>query len=316
MNAVVILNPYAGRWTTKKRIPEVQAALKAAGIEFQMQITEGPRHAIQLAAAAVASGCDAVISAGGDGTIGEVVNGMCQASFTDGDERVRVPLGVLPLGSANDFVVNLKLPKTLEGAAAALPASKVRWIDLGKVSYMDGAAQSAPGFAYFDNNSAMGLEPSISLIQEKITWLHGSPRYLLATLIGVIRNPHWTVQLEWDGGSYNGPVSLVTVGNNPLTGGLFYMTPHADPADGLLTFVYGYMRTRPQVLSLLPRTMKPGAGSYVEHPAIHEVHSTWLRMRVEEPTPLHADGEIQSRQAQIIEYQVLPGRLPILVPSA
>ncbi len=90
-------------------------------------------------------------------------------------------------------------------------------------------------------------------------------RYLVATLRGVSQNPQWSMQLEWEGGSYAGPVTLVTVGNHVRTGGLFYMTPHADAFDGLLTFVYGFMPTRWQILSLLPRTMKPGAGSYVEH---------------------------------------------------
>jgi diacylglycerol kinase family enzyme len=93
------------------------------------------------------------------------------------------------------------------------------------------------------------------------------------------------------------------------------MTPHADPADGRLTFVHGYMRTRLQTLRLLPRTMKPGAGSYVEHPDIHEVHCRWLKIRTEQPTPLHADGEIQGQAVHEIEYTICPKILSILIPS-
>lgn len=314
MKARVILNPYAGRWTAQKRIAEVTEALQASGLNFQMFITEGPGNASELAAKAVHEGCDAVIAAGGDGTISEVVNGICKASLTHMDSKINVSLGVLPLGSANDFVVNLGLPKDIRAAAAALTSSKVRYIDLGVVFHGQAQAGAPRPGCYFDNNSAIGLEPTITLIQQKITWLHGTLRYLLATLIGVIRNPKWTVHLEWDNGSYDGPTTLVTVGNSPLTGGLFYMTPHADPADGRLTFVYGYMPTRLAILHLLPRTMKPGAGSYVEHPSIHEVHATWLRIHSDQPTPLHADGEIQNAAAQDIEYHILPGKLPVLVP--
>jgi diacylglycerol kinase family enzyme len=61
--------------------------------------------------------------------------------------------------------------------------------------------------------------------------------------------------------------------------------------------------------------MKPAAGSYVEHPAIHEIHSPWLRIHVDQPSPLHADGEIQSVEARTIEYRILPARLPILMPA-
>ena len=314
MKTRVILNPYAGRWTAKKRMAEVTEAMQASGLNFQMFMTEGPGDASELAAKAVREGCDAVIAAGGDGTISEVVNGICRASLTQPDSKINVALGVLPLGSANDLVVNLGLPRDVRTAAAAFAKSKLRYIDLGVVFHGQAQAGAPRQGCYFDNNSAIGLEPSITLVQQKITWLHGSLRYLLATLIGVMRNPKWMMHLEWDGGSYEGPTTLVTVGNSPLTGGLFYMTPHADPADGKLTFVYGYMPTRRAILQLLPRTMKPGAGSYVEHPSIHEVHATWLRIHSDQPTPLHADGEIQNAAAQDIEYHVLPGMLPLLVP--
>jgi diacylglycerol kinase family enzyme len=121
------------------------------------------------------------------------------------------------------------------------------------------------------------------------------------------------MNLEWQGGSYQGPVTLVTVGNCPRTGGLFYVTPHADPFDGLLTFVYGAIPTRLEILKVLPRLMKPGKGNYTEHPAIHEIHSPWLRVRAETPTPMHADGEIQSEAIRDLDFCVHPGRLPVLM---
>jgi len=315
MKVKVILNPYARRWTARQRIPEVQAALKAAGIEYDLSLSNAPGHAISLAATAALDSFDAIIAAGGDGTISEVVNGLCQAANVKEGGVIQVPLGVIPLGSANDLVINLGLPKTVEAAPMIFSKVKTRLIDLGHLRYQPTRTNDA-GWkeCFFDNNSAIGLEPTITLIQQEITWLHGTLRYLLATLIGIRRNPKWSLHLEWEGGSYEGPSTLVTVGNSPLTGGLFFMTPHADPADGKLTFVHGYMSGRTQILKLLPRTMKSGAGSYVEHPSIHEIHSRWLRLRVDEPTPIHADGEIQSREVMEAEYQVFPAKLPVLVP--
>lgn len=312
MKALVIHNPYANRWNSQKRLPEIHAALKQAGLAYDLITTDGPGHAIDLAAKGMSQGYEAILAAGGDGTISEVMNGMCQASQPSPGQKVPVPLGILPLGSANDLMVNLGMPTELNAAAAYLPKMKIRYIDIGTVTYKkEGFFQP---IRYFDNNSAMGLEPSITLIQQKITWLHGTLRYLLATLIGISHNPKWTVHLEWEGGNYEGPCTLVTVGNTPLTGGLFYMTPHADPADGKLTFVHAFMDGRLAILRLLPRTMKPGSGSYVEHPAVHEIHSAWLRIRSDQPTPLHADGEIQSETAQEIEYKVMPGVLPVIIP--
>lgn len=309
MTAKVILNPYAGRWNALKRRPEAEAALQSAGIVYEIVQTEGHGHGEALAEQAVKDGFSPIISAGGDGSISEVVNGMMKAGVSC--QGLNVPLGILPLGTANDLVVNLKLPLDLPGAAAVIGAGKTRCMDLGLViADPNGPARRE---RYFDNNSAVGLEPTVTLIQQKITRVRGVARYLLATLKAVMQKPAWHMRVEWEGGSYEGPTSLVTVGNHALTGGLFYMTPHADAFDGKLSFVYGFMATRRRILQLLPRTMKPGAGSYVEHPAIHEIHSPWLKIYSQQPTPLHADGEIQSEAVHEIEYCVVPGKLAVLL---
>lgn len=305
MIAKVILNPYARRWSARQRIPEVQSALEAAKIPYELVQTEAPDHAIQLAAQAVNDGFSPVIAAGGDGTISEVVNGLRKAVPSDGQHPLG-PLGLLPLGSANDLMVNLGLPVELVSAAQVIAVGRTRLIDVGQIQFGEYSR-------LFDNNSAIGLEPYITLIQQRITRLRGTLRYLVAALRGILSGPRWDMQLEWDSGSYEGPVSLVTVGNGAVTGGLFYMAPHARVDDGLLTFVYGYVPHRLGMLRLLPSTMKPAAGSYVENPLIHEVHTTWLRVHSAQPTPLHADGEIQSQAVQDVVFRVLPGRLSVIV---
>jgi diacylglycerol kinase (ATP) len=307
MPAKVILNPYAGRWKAEEKRQAAETALQDAGIEYELVATEKSGDGIELASQAVLDGYSPIISAGGDGSISEVVNGIANTLDNTGYEKCP-PLGIIPLGSANDLAVNLGLPLDLTKSAQVIAASNTRMMDLGLITY--GIKQEK---RYFDNNSAIGLEPSITLIQQRITRLRGVIRYLVATLIGIAQNPQWKMHIEWDGGEYEGPVTLVTVGNNPITGGLFYMTPHADPFDGLLTFVYGSMPTRLQILRLLPKTMKPGEGSYVEHPSIHEVHTPWIRIHSSTATPLHADGEIQSESVHELEYHIVPGCLPVLM---
>ncbi len=310
MTAKVILNPYAGRWKGLQKRRDIEDVLKTAGVKFELVVTEAPNHGKELAFQAAMNGYAPIISAGGDGSVSEVMNGIVAAAQDSHSEPV--PLGVLPLGSANDLVVNLHLPVDLEGAAKVITRGVSRQIDLGEVTAWDLASKRSVK-RYFDNNSAIGLEPSISLIQQRISWLHGSSRYILAALLGVVKNPQWTMRLEWDGGEYTGPATLVTAGNCPLTGGVFYMAPHADPFDGKLDFVYGYEPHRLQILQLLPKTMKAGEGSYVEHPAIHEIRVSRLKIHTDQPTPLHADGEIQSVATQDIEYRILPAYLPVLM---
>lgn len=296
MTAKVIFNPYAARWNALRRKPEAEEALQAAGIEYELVQSEEPGQVVSLAETAVRDGYSPIIAAGGDGTFGEVVNGLYRAK----PEGVLGPLGILPLGTANDLPVNLGLPLNLNEAAQAIAGGVTRRIDLGKANEW-----------VFDNNSAVGLEPVVSIYNIRMVRLRGVIRYLVAALRAINQKPEWTMRLEWDDGSYHGPVSLVSVGNCPITGGLFHMTPAADPTDGLLTFVYGYAPTRLRMLGLLPRAI---SGNYVNDPAIHQHHTRRLTIHTSPATPIQADGEIKSHDLTEIHYQVLPDRLDILTP--
>ncbi len=296
MPAKVILNPYAARWSARERKDEAAAALRQAGVDFDLVVTERPRQAIELAEQAVREGYSPIISAGGDGSNGEVLNGMLRAR----PEGVLGPFGVLPLGTANDLVVNLGLPKDLAGAAQVIAAGKTRRIDLGRVNEW-----------VFGNNSAVGLEPVVTLFNIRMVRLRGTVRYIVAALRAINQKPSWSMELRWDDGQYNGPISLVSVGNCPLTGGVFRMAPAADPADGRLTFVYGFVPNRRGMLALLPKTM---TGEFVNNPAIHQHHTRKLTIRAASPSPLQVDGEIHAEAATEFNYECLPGRLDILAP--
>lgn len=296
MTAKVILNPYSGRWKSLKRRAEAEAALRQAGIDFDIVQTEHPGHGIEVAEQAARQGYSPIIVAGGDGAIGEVINGLHRAQ----PGAPLGPLGILPLGTANDLVHNLGLPLDLEANARAIAAGGTRRIDLGQANEW-----------VFANNSAVGLEPVVTLYNIRMVRLQGVIRYLVAALRAINDRPRWTMQVVWDGGEYRGPVSLVSVGNCPLTGGLFRMAPAADPADGQLTFVLGYAPTRRKMLSLLPRTIN---GSFVRDPAIQQHHTTRLRLACEPATPIQLDGEIRSQSLNEVAYQVLPAHLDVIVP--
>ncbi len=300
MTAKVILNPYSNRWKAKARWPEAEAALKAAGVDFELVISERPGHIIELAEQAARQGFSPIIAAGGDGTIGEVVNGLAHAAKSEKD--LLGPLGILPLGTANDLTYNLSLPTDLQSAAQIIKTGNTQRMDIGKVNDL-----------YFANNSAAGLEPYVTTKQIRITGISGILRYLVAAVWAIMDRPKWVANIKWDDGEYNGPVSLVTIGNGSRSGGVFYMIPHADPFDGKLTFVYGYRPTRLAMLATLPRAMKPDAGSYVEMDGIFEQKATWIKIHLETPSPAHTDGELFSNAIQDLEYRIYPGRLQILM---
>ena len=206
MTAKVILNPYSNRWNAKARWPEAEAALKAAGVEFEMVMSDRPGHVAELAEQAARQGFSPIIAAGGDGTIGEAVNGLAQAAKSEKD--LLGPLGILPLGTANDLVFNLNLPLDLQAAARIIQAGNTKRMDVGRVNER-----------YFANNSAAGLEPYVTKKQVKITWIKGILRYLVAAVWAIMERPTWMATIKWDDGEYNGPLSLVTIGNGSRSGG-------------------------------------------------------------------------------------------------
>lgn len=297
MPAKVILNPYSNRWNAQKRWPEAETALKGAGIDFSLAVSGYRGHAIELSRQAALDGFSPVIAAGGDGTIGEVVNGLAQAF---GEEYMGI-LGIMPLGTANDLAYNLGLPLSLVDAAKIIAGGRMRLLDVCKA-----------GERYFINNSAMGLEPYITKIQQEITWVKGIPRYLVAAIKGILHHPTWQARVEWDDGHYEGPLSLISVGNAPRTGGLFFMAPHADPSDGKLTAVLAYKKTALDTLLVLPKTLSP-KGTFIHSEGIREIHSARIRICLERPSPAHCDGELFSAEVDSLDYVILPGRLNVLV---
>ncbi|MFN2153529.1 MAG: diacylglycerol/lipid kinase family protein, partial [Anaerolineales bacterium] len=256
---------------------------------------------VELAEEAARAGFSPLIAAGGEGTISETVRGMVLAAKSD-DEPIG-PFGIMPLGSANDFVFNTGMSLDLKEAARVIAAGKIRSIDIG---YLNGRC--------FVNNSAAGLEPYTTIKHERIQWIKGMVRYLVAAVWAIMDKPEWSGEVKWDGGEYSGPLTLVTVGNGRRTGG-FFMTPHADLTDGKLTLAFGYRRTRLGMFWVLPRTFKEGKGNYLEAGDFFEVHSTKVSIHLDRPSPAHTDGELFPDYLQDFEYSIQPGRLQLLVPQ-
>jgi len=297
MTTKIILNPYAGRWKAKAAIPDVERACEELGLDYELVVTEEPGHGIELAREALLAGYCPIVAAGGDGSISEVVNGMLAA--TDG-RQPRVPLGIIPLGSADDLADQLSLPKDIVAACRVILEGCERLIDLGRVNGR-----------YFDNNSAVGLEPMVTVTQEKMQRVHGTPRYILAAVRTILAHRPWQMRLVWDDGEYVGKATLVSVGNMRRTGGAFYMTPRAEPDDGLLDFVFAGGMSRLRLLRLLPTTFN---GSHVDQPEVYYVRTTRLTIECDPPTPIQADGELFDRTATHITYEVIPAALRVLVP--
>jgi diacylglycerol kinase (ATP) len=240
-----------------------------------------------------------VIAVGGDGTLTEIVNGVLQA--TPSKNYPAGPVGFIPQGTANDLTDALGIPRDLYEAIQVIAAGHTRVIDVGTVNGR-----------YFGNNSAIGLEPMVTLENIRLTWLSGVIRYLVSAVIAILKRPQWEAQLAWDSGEYNGSLALVSVGNTNRTGGVFYMTPNAVVDDGLLDFVFAPALGRLKMFQLLPKTQN---GTHVDEPEVTEHRMKRLSIRTQTPTPIQADGELITTSAMEIVYEVVPKALQVFVPK-
>lgn len=291
----VILNPFGGRLRGPTKVSRLCRALDALKLDYNLVETTAPGHGRDLARQAVQEGWPVVVAAGGDGTINEVVNGML-AARSAGEVGI---LGIIPFGTANDLADMLELPSRIDLACQRLARGQTRLIDVGQVNGH-----------YFVNNSAVGLEPVVTLAHERMRWLKGELRYIVAALKGIAGAKFWSMTVRWDDGEYAGPLTLVSVGNSRRTGGSFYMTPAAQVDDGLLDFIYGVKASRWEILKLLPRTFN---GSHIHHPLITYRRTTTLSITASPPTPIQADGEIIDTAATEINYRIMPHQLRVIV---
>lgn len=298
MRVKVILNPYANRWGAQERQTAVTAACRSAGLVFDVHVTQRPGEAIEVARTAVSEDYQGVIAAGGDGTISEVANGLLLAAV---EGETTLPLGIFPIGSANDFAKMLGFPADLDMAARYMATGQTRQIDVGRI-VVDGRVH------YFDNNSALAMEPMVTLEHIKITRISGEMRYLVALVRGIVKLKAWQMHISWDGGGYEGPTFLLSVCNGPRTGG-FMMSPGAEFTDGLLNYVLAPEVSKGTFLNMLVRLMR---GTHLDHPKVMSGATRRLEIRSQPGTPIHSDGEILSEAAESIIYEVLPGKLTLL----
>lgn len=302
MKVKVILNPYANRWRAQQHAPAIHAAFARVGVQCDLVLTTAPTVATREAREAALNTYDAIVAAGGDGTVNEVVNGLIQAA---GDEPTK-PLGVLPVGTGNDFNDMVGLPRDLTEAVDIIAAGDTRQVDAGRVHAGNGWAR------YFDNNCALAMEPMVTIENTKMRRLSGNIRYVAALAKSLFKLQAWNMKVCWESGEYHGPTLLLSVCNSPRTGGLFYMSPTARMDDGLFDIVYAPDMSRAQVLTILPRLFK---GTHLNHPLVQHSRSNWLRIESEPGTPIHADGEVIAESERHVEYEMLPGKITLLSPT-
>lgn len=300
MKTLVILNPWSGRGRGAKARGLVLRGLRDSGVPFELVETTGPGHAIGLAREAARAGAPRLIIAGGDGTIHEAVNGLMQVPGDDG--ATRVALGVIPLGTGNDFAKLLGVYKFPPEVAAvrSLRGEEVRF-DLGH----------ALG-EYFDNFVGVGFDAEVVRQANKIRRLKGLAVYLAAIYktFALFKPPELIVESAEH--SERGTMMMLAASIGVSGGGSFYLTPQADPADGLLDVCLIRKVGLVTFLKSVPRVMK-GTHTTLDEVALFRTRSVTIRSAAGLPLVLHLDGELREPPATEVTVTIEPRRLRVLV---
>jgi diacylglycerol kinase (ATP) len=285
-----IVNPAAGRGRTRKLLPALTLAARAAGVE--LHVSPEPGAPAKLALAAAEAGND-LIACGGDGLVTEVAG-----VAADTGRR----LAVVPTGAGNDFarVLGYDAKRPLD-AFRTLADGTDRVVDLGRVNGRWYTCVTASGFDAEANRWANTVQR-----------LSGTTLYVAAVLRTlVVYKPH-PFLLSVDGTEHELRAWLVAVGNGPAYAGGMRVTPDARLDDGLLDVTVIDAVPKAEFLVNFPKVFK---GTHVSHPKVRTFRATRVELSSLDPSvpmEVYADGERVGPLPATME--AVPDALTVRVP--
>lgn len=288
---LVIVNPVAGRGRLRREWPCTAHRLREAGVDFEVAQTRAPGDAIALAERA-AYDYDAVIAAGGDGTVHEVANGLLRAGG-------RAAFGVLPLGSGDDFAKMLPAGDPVERIARGTP----RPYDAGRIV--------AGETRFFANGMDVGFGAHASRNVRRVPWpFTGLGAYLGALALTLVRYPRLELHVQLDEGEpFAQTTAMTAVMNGCGFGGSFRVCPGACADDGELDLLIVDGVGRLAILGLVPSIMR---GLHGGDPRLRLARARRVLIESQAPLLVEADGEIAFEDARRLQIEVLPGALRVL----
>jgi diacylglycerol kinase (ATP) len=303
-NALVIHNPNAGGGgnTRRAKLDEAIRVLEARGIRADLAETTAPGEAIEIARRACGDGRQLVIACGGDGTINEVVNGL--AGSQNGH---RVPLALLPAGTANVLAKELELSWDIPKAAEQLARGEVRDIALGLATPLEQPEKAR----YFLSVAGAGPDGQITYaVDLELKARMGILAYWWQGAREVFNYKFQHFRVSAEGQSRE--VSLVIVGRTKHYGGPFKITTQADLFEDQFEFVGLTTQSGLKYLSYLPTLW---FGDLRKEDGIYFWKSDRLICEPIEADPIYAqiDGEPLARLP--VEFRIVPRALRLLVPG-
>lgn len=227
-NWLVILNPHAGSGRGKKDQTEIEKSLKNSGFNFEMQISEFPKHTIDLTIKAIENGYRKLIVAGGDGTLNEAVNGIFSQKVCPPEE---ITIGMIPVGTGNDWIKTFGIPNNYGAAIRIIKAGETMRQDVGRIAFNENDEAKT---CYFANMAGFGFDAIVATRtnQLKDKGKKGISLYLQALGTSFLSYETSKTKVILDGKEIEELIFSVSIGIGKYNGGGMMQAPGAIPNNG------------------------------------------------------------------------------------
>ncbi len=295
MRTLFIVNPAAGHGRAGARWEKTQALAKEMYPDMELVWTERAGHGRELAKIATEAGAELVVAVGGDGTLGEIVDGYLAVPEA---ARRNTVIATYPAGSGCDFANHMGVPREPEAWAKALAGGSRRRIDAARATFR--GADGAPRSRHFLNVACLGLPGDVGVaINRRGKALGGTLSYLLESALGVLTSKARPMTLTIDGVEQpSGAYHLVAAANTSTFGGGMKLAPQADAEDGLLDLVTIGDVSRAELMSLLPRAY---SGGHVGRRGVELRRARRIEIRSDAVLPLNIDGDSDGTAPAVFE---------------
>lgn len=287
--ARVILNPSSGRERGPEYVEILTKCLRRRYESVDMSVTTGDGDAERAAATAVADGCDALFVAGGDGTLNEAMNGLAAGGLLQ-----QIPVGIVPLGTGNDFATALGIPLDVEEALDVLLGGREMRVDLGHVNGRVFVNTSGGGFIA---EASVAVTPQLKTVAGRLAYLIGGAQALMEfDPVGAIAT------IQPGGRRIEHRLYAFAVCNSRLIGGGKLIAPEARIDDGLLDVC---LIEAMSAIDFVALARKVAEGDHLDDERVHYIQAESMVIELEREVKVNTDGEVF--EGRRCEYRVLPG---------
>ncbi len=291
----VIINPTSGNGTGKKKWPQIKNLLASNAFDFDFAFTEHKDHGPELIQQAIDKGFLNIICVGGDGTLHDIVNGIMNLKDVSSD---KVTIGMIPIGTGNDWVKTHAIPTDLEKAIQVIKAGNKKIQDLGKIEFL--GQDKKP--VYFNNLAGVGFDGFV--VSKVHKYKHfGAVAYLVGAVLGLFSFKNFKSKVVVENTEINSKTLMVLVGLCNYSGGGMQLTKDVNPFDGLFDISIAKNIGKFDIVKNLAKLFN---GEIVNHKKVETLKSESITIRITDgQLPfVQADGELIGRGD--IKVSILP----------